>query len=104
MQSSKEKLKALSQEYFEETAKRVATRFSEHDVQTTEYRSLQKYSGGELLWLLSQGVRSQAKEILLKVVAHFGTELTDFCEDDDFADYVFAYLLHGELIEVEWNS
>lgn len=98
-----EKLDSLSQDEYEALAKKIADVVAEHDTATIEYRDFQHHHGGETIMRLAGYSRERAHKLVVKCIKHKNTEWAEMAENEEFCDFILAFLC-GDGCEVEWAN
>ena len=98
-----EYLNNLSDDQYENLAKKIADHIAEHDTLKTDYRHTQRNHSGEIFYRMSMGSRQRAHKLLKNCLTVYQNNWKELAEDEGFADYILAFLCGGGY-EVEWTA
>lgn len=98
-----EYLNNLSDDQYENLAKKIADSIAEHDTLGSDYRYTQRLHSGELFCRMSMGSRQRAHKLLFDCTKRYRNNWNELVQNEEFADYVLAFLC-GDGMEVEWMS
>lgn len=96
-------LENLTDAEYEALAKRIADSIAEHDTLSDNYRRHQRHHSGEIFYRMSMGSRIKAHALLKDMCGSYVNNWAKLVQDEDFADYVLAFLCGGGL-DVEWRK